>query len=440
MSEGDQKLFRIGGNLYDLGEFFDKHPGGRQILELQHEFFEDATYAFEAHHMNQPRVRRMLKKHYVGPAVEGTPLLTGRETFYADFRQRVAEYLRQNGGAGPTRLGLAVWWVVVAGLLISHAAALVSGSLWCAIPLAFFSGLVGAYGHNWIHQPKYRRYANCLDLIGISSAQWHVLHVLRHHMFTNTPRDNHWSGTAPFMVVDPVKERNLAQRTLTPLYQPVVLFFGVIANWVDHLLGAIKHEDIRTYQLGWPKLFLPLLFVAYGVVLGPKGVLILLVALGLASVWYFTVALANHNTEAAWDLEARAQARDWGEAQLLVSADVGVNLSYIASGMYVWLNYHTVHHLVPAVDQSHHPRIQRILIECCEEHGVEYRTYSFWRLYREMLGTFTRARYTDLVVNWRRLWSEHATPSTLSEATVEPSGVDAGSSRLRPDASADLVA
>ena len=413
--EPDQ-LWRIGGNLYDLTPFMDRHPGGRQILEMQRDFFVDATYAFEAHHMNQPKVRRMLKRYYVGPAAESSPLLSANESFYAEFRKRVNEYCRENGGTGPTKLGLAVWWFVVAGLATSHIAALATGWFWLFIPVGMFSALVGAYGHNWIHQPEYRNWAYCLDVVGISSAQWFVIHVLKHHMFTNTPEDNHWRGTAPFMVVDPAKKRTVVQRVLTPFYQPLVLFFGVLANYIDHFTQMKRDPRALKHQLDFGKLFLPTWFILYFVFQGWMGIGILLCALGVASIWYFTVALANHNTHDAWDLEKRSEARDWGEAQLLVSADVGVNLGYIASARYVWLNYHTVHHLVPAVDQSHHPAIQKILIECCEEYDVPYACYSFWRMYKEMVVTFTTARLEGQKINWRALWSQHETPHHEMEA------------------------
>ena len=51
------------------------------------------------------------------------------------------------------------------------------------------------------------------------------------------------------------------------------------------------------------------------------------------------------------------------QAQLQASADWGVQLSFLAAGRYLWLNYHTVHHLFPITDFSHHPAIQKILME-----------------------------------------------------------------------------
>ena len=61
---------------------------------------------------------------------------------------------------------------------------------------------------------------------------------------------------------------------------------------------------------------------------GYWGGLLMFTAVGIMSVWYFTIALMNHNTENAWNLEMKNSAPDWGVAYLYASADIGVNLSY----------------------------------------------------------------------------------------------------------------
>lgn len=400
------------------------------MLELQRSHFDDATYAFEAHHMNQRSVRNMLARYYVGPAPEGGPALSDPDSFYGEFRRRVHKYLKAHGGSGPTRLGLTVWWIIVVGWLVSHAFALMSGSLWAVLPISFVSGLLGGYGHNWIHLPRYRHFAYCLDVIGLSSRQWQTTHVLKHHMFTNTPRDNHWSGTDPFLPVDPCRDRAWWQRWLVPLMQPIVLFFGVFGNYLTQVKSMILHAQARRNQWSWAKLILPLEFLIYMLVLGPgRGALMLVLATGIASFWYFMVALGNHNTDAAWNLQARLGAQDWREAQLQVSSDVGTQLGYIASAQFVWLNYHTVHHLVPAVDQSHHPQIQRILVEVCDEYGIAYSTCTYWQMLRGMVKTFSTRRWPDVKLDWSTLWSEtHTTPALerTDEAAVPEEVAAAG--------------
>ena len=50
------KYWRIGNKFYDLTPYLDKHPGGRELLLMARDRFDDSTYAFEAHHHNQVRL------------------------------------------------------------------------------------------------------------------------------------------------------------------------------------------------------------------------------------------------------------------------------------------------------------------------------------------------------------------------------------------------
>merc|ERR1712118_561240 len=92
----------------------------------------------------------------------------------------------------------------------------------------------------------------------------------------------------------------------------------------------------------------------------------------LLGLWYFTCALMNHNAEHCMNVDKRNAAHDWGEAQLVSSADWGVQLSFERAWIYLWLNYHTVHHLFPRLDFSHHPAAQAILMKTCAEMGITY--------------------------------------------------------------------
>ena len=133
------------------------------------------------------------------------------------------------------------------------------------------------------------------------------------------------------------------------------------------------------------------------------------------------MALMNHNAEHCMDVDARNKARDWGEQQLHACADWGVQLSFRQAWIYLWLNYHTVHHraslrarlatgapphspltarhaiscasqvhhLFPKLDFSHHPAAQRIVMQTCREHGVKYvAADSPAQIYREMVQSF----------------------------------------------------
>ena len=79
----------------------------------------------------------------------------------------------------------------------------------------------------------------------------------------------------------------------------------------------------------------------------------------------------NHNGEHCMDVRARNSARDWGEAQLVSCADWSVQTPFRWSWMYLWLNFHTVHHLFPKLDFSHHYHAQRIVMQTAAEFGIQ---------------------------------------------------------------------
>jgi hypothetical protein len=123
---------------------------------------------------------------------EGTekhfPSFMPDSTFYSVLRERVHEYLKQNGGSGPTTECLVLWHSLCVSFIVFLSLICFTGSSWFAVPWGLVSGLMATYGHNWIHQPKYRLYATIgLDCTGLSSENWLREHTLQHHMYTNTP-------------------------------------------------------------------------------------------------------------------------------------------------------------------------------------------------------------------------------------------------------------
>ena len=111
--------------------------------------------------------------------------LLGDDAFYSLLRQRVAAHLHAAGCAagGPTWSCVTLFWACFAAwccagvLLYRHA------TLACAVAHGLAASLVGAFGHNWVHQPRYKLWAYLsLDTIGFSSDGWFREHILQHHM------------------------------------------------------------------------------------------------------------------------------------------------------------------------------------------------------------------------------------------------------------------
>jgi hypothetical protein len=430
MSSSGQRLWKINRKFYALEPFLDEHPGGARMLNLARDYFDDSTFAFESHHTDLPRVLAVLRKYeVVDPLAAGVdpldasrgPQLCPEGSFGAVLKKRVREHLRTTeNGDGPDRLCVTLFWLVLATWFLCFALTAASGRAVDAMLTGACGALLAGFGHNWVHQPRYHGWAWVLDLEGLNGETWVMGHVLQHHMYTNLPADNHWSILEPFLVTDPTKPRAWLQATLMPWLSPVVFLVGSLAGYialsVRLLLGAcgasahrergrFQRADRRpdldvelhlvndsghpTWLLCWAQLCV--LSWCHGL---PWGAALWFAKSGVASAWYLTIAFANHNSENAWRIEERAHAASWAEAQVYACSDIGrPHMSFLASARYLWLNYHTVHHLFPHTCMSKHPGIQRVLEAVCSDFGIPYcRGKSLYALYGEMVHTFTSPR------------------------------------------------
>lgn len=385
------KYWRIGGKWYDFSNF--NHPGGNQILELARDRFEDSTFVFEAHHHDYQKARKIIQKYLVPDecvlhcnqsngdidtervlvaarpsrrqnpkSYNGNdepnhvhfdkhleahkyPALTNDDAFYSVLRRRVAAYLRTVGcpGGEPTWLCVLSFWFTFVAWAAVTTLTWYKGSLVFAIVSGFVGSFLGAFGHNWVHMPKYKDWGWALlslDTVGFSSEAWFREHVLQHHMYTNTPWDNHFRGTDPFLKTDPTVSRNVLQEKLAPAVLHIILCFGVYGNYAAHLGFLLQGQEV----LSVGKIFFPLLHYLFWARWGWYGLALYFTVNAVLGNFYFTIALMNHNSAHSHDVAQRNKSCDWGEAQLHSSTDWSVHLSFLQSFVFLMLNFHTVHH------------------------------------------------------------------------------------------------
>lgn len=387
--------WRIGGVDYDLTPFLSLHPGGRHVLLLARDRFGDATLAFEAHHLNWRGARRVLEKYRVRtPRNMAKELrLSAEGGLFCVLRDRLRAALRAAGAparGGPTRACLGLFWSALAAWACLAVATLATGRAAVAAALGAMAAVLGSFGHNFVHQPAYHAHAHALDLVGLSADVWRREHVLQHHIFTNTPEDNHFKGTEPFLVVDPRARRGPLQRSVFPALAPVLLSFGIPVNHAVRLVDVARGREPLTIGDWLPFLEVALFVGCRG---GAAGLALWALARGVTGALYFTIALANHNGSASAAAMARggavAGADEWAMHQIQACGDWDVRVQFPRNLVYLTLNLHTVHHLFPSLDISHHHIGQAVLEQTCAERGVPYRPFrSFSQLYGESLATF----------------------------------------------------
>lgn len=228
------------------------------------------------------------------------------DSFYNTLRARVNEHLKTVDGPGPTQECINLFKFLVVAYFILFAIICKTNSYAAVFVWAIVSALMGSYGHNWIHQPNYRFWAVIgLDLPGLSSENWLREHVLQHHMYTNTPLDPHWFGTAPFLWTDPLTQRNWLHRNIIPYINWVILWFGVLGNSIIHSIQLIQGVEIMHYGFLLKPIQLAILTYFIGL---KHGALSMFIQYGVVSSWFYTIAVMNHNSELGWDVDRRNNA------------------------------------------------------------------------------------------------------------------------------------
>jgi cytochrome b involved in lipid metabolism len=370
------KFWRIGNKWYDFTDFLEKHPGGADVLETARDRFEDSTFLFESHHHDYKRARAIIRKYEVSEEtaiasgliqrptrdskkllsarthfdkaldMDKHPHLLGDDSFYSVLRMRVTEHLKSVGckNGEPTWTCVFLFWAIFAAWVASVYNMWRTGSFLAAAMTGPVASWLGGYGHNWAHQPKYKNWGWAilsLDTVGFSSEAWYREHNMQHHMYTNTPWDNHFRGTDPFLVTDPTIHRHPIQKYIMPYISPILLCFGISVNYIVHVIELLQGNERFSIGLVCLPLHYYFLMSRWGLI---RGFFLMFTMQSIVGMYYFTIALMNHNSAHTHDVKSRNAAKDWGHAQLHASADWNVNLTFLQAWIYLWLNFHTVHH------------------------------------------------------------------------------------------------
>lgn len=422
-----ESLWKINDKYYDLTSFLQQHPGGAEIIKMARDIrIDDCTSAFEAHHINfllaskqlnryevklddntinkiyeNQRLNKKYNAEWLNQPIASDEILhtrfSNRNSFYYEVREEVHKYLKTNNLKNePTLLYWFVWWFTCAFVIMAYILQMWNKSLWLLLLTDFGLLVLGGYGHNWIHIPRYRKYAYALDWMGLYSYSWLKFHLLEHHIYTNTAKDPHVTGTDPWLLSDPRRKRNFFHKYLTWLFCPIILCFGIYGNYLANVtLIFTKKQEFTWGILLYPiHLLLHIYICEYDCL---NALFRWLLLSSVSSCYYFTIALMNHNQHEIWDLQKISNAKDWGIFQLSTSCDIGYNYNFLQSMLCLWLNYHTVHHLFPTLDMSHHANVQHILNRVARKHNVSYHYKPFFTMYYDMIKHFSLQKTLQII-------------------------------------------
>lgn len=411
----DSAWIAIDGQVYDVTDFIDRHPGGREMLLLA--VGRDATNLFHSYHCFSDAPRKILQKYCIGSlATFEHPVYKRDSGFYKEAANAVSAYFRENNidPKYPLRAivrmfpvyvvgAIALWYTFCVPNVPSYLRLLGAMILGCCqgLPLTgwMHDASHGSIGHSERWWWAVGRFS--LDYIsGSSMLAWHNQHVIGHHVYTNV------MGADPDLPVlrDGDPRRLVPEQVwrsfykyqhiyLPPLYGILALksrFMDVLSVFPTRYNGPIRINPISvqdylrmaTSKAVWffYRVVVPITF--FHVLSHHRFVALFLVTEFITGYWLafnFQVSHVSDHAEFLFsDISKRESAKcpavmneEWAVSQVKTSVDYshGSPLAAYFSGA---LNYQSVHHLFPGVSQYLYPQITPIVMDVARKHGLQF--------------------------------------------------------------------
>lgn len=417
-------LWMIHGEFYDLGDFIDRHPGGKEAIMLGRG--RDCTALFESYHPFTNRHRDVLKKYESlgdSPRNHAKPI----DEFYEVLKKRVIQVLKENN-IDPTKDRTAttsriIYYMCILVLLMYTCSFHVRGHIMGSFAFAIFGWLVGCIGHDAGHFAASRiSLLNDIGLWGISflcnPIMWQHQHTFAHHSHTNDfhndPDLHHFST---FLRVHRKFQHDaLYEKQKNPLYVMFAYAFVVIGECISIPLGMMqtgllhgitewtdRKRALRT--LGFYSHYMGYLFLTFlSPMLWGTSFFVSMIC-GLIHIvtigWLFAVfSQINHLNEHSIENQTGETSEtllksSWAAKQVATSNN-------FATKSFFWhvfsngLNMQIEHHLFPSLNHCHLHIIQPVVQKTCAEYGVHYKSFESWsEVFKATLGWLDKLSSVD---------------------------------------------
>jgi len=126
-------------------------------------------------------------------------------------------------------------------------------------------------------------------------------------------------------------------------------------------------------------LFLPLLFLPFGLAMVLKVFALLVIAEAFANIHSFLVIVPNHSAEDIYQFSTPHKTQgEYYLRQIMGSVNYNTGSDFI-DFMHGFLNYQVEHHLFPNMPHSFYQKMQPIVKDICIKHNLEYRQDSVFK-------------------------------------------------------------
>lgn len=412
----------VDGSVYDLTEFVDRHPGGREILLLA--LGRDATNLFNSYHPFTALPRKVLAKYRIGSLVTFEhPVYKEDSGFYNECCKAVKEYFDHNGLDHKAPSGMIIRMLPVYVVFMSAYLAIYYAKglpftlrLLLSIVLGACQGLPLT---GWMHDASHTSIGHSerwwwnvgrfsLDYIsGSSILSWRNQHVLGHHVYTNVmcadPDLPSVVKGDPRRILHEQKYLNIYRWQhiyLLPLYGVLAIksriqdfseIFSKLTNGPVRVNPIATQDYLRLVSSksiwAFYRIILPLTF--FNAVSHKDFIWLFLVTEFTTGYWLAFNFQVSHVSDDIIYYFSDEMKRNKGTCPLIIDdewavSQVKTTVDYahkdpVATYLSGALNYQSTHHLFPTVSQCHYPAITPIVMQIAKKYNIEFNVFDTFR-------------------------------------------------------------
>jgi fatty acid desaturase len=359
----------INGQWYDLTQWQNFHPGGREILQYLNG--KDATDAFYSLHSEEAiqrlsRLKPCSSIHipYTLPYIEPTGLTLSFRQLRKNLIEK--EYFHRSI-FWELFYHLSVYMMCLFGTFCHF---YWNSNLLAILAIGFGMQQAGWIGHDYAHgRGTWMRWL-CRTLTGFINAfspTWWSQKHNTHHVYTNNLGvDADVANDPIFHLFFPSKENDVWFRSYQHLYFIPVYSF-LYLSWRSQ---SLQHS-FRTYN--YPELILMLPSYIWLYILGWK------IALGSILVGGFLVAIIVTATHQSEEMLTNSS-HSFVETQFLTTCEARCD-NFFMEWLWGGMQYQLVHHLFPTMPKYNYVHVRPIVQQWAKENGVKYKCESVWSIW-----------------------------------------------------------
>ncbi|XP_070507650.1 cytochrome b5-related protein-like [Chironomus tepperi] len=396
-------LWRVWDKLYDLSDYVEKHPGGREWLILAKG--TDITEAFEVFHMNS-KPAEILKKYYVREAKEprNYRLTFNENDFYQTIKRKVVKKLKTIDVKKESWKSRFYFDFFLLAMIMSACASVYFENNTLRLTGVCLAGMFACFivnaGHNFIHLKNNWRMFGC-HVVFVNFREFRTFHAMSHHLYPNTVYDLETTIYEPFFKMLPI-EKNTLRIMISYAMAPIVHLLSFHGALVYRIASQVVSGEQIFYLDDLIGCAVPLLMLLIGksAAFTSQNVFEVFIAWNMiivvASIVFSVIGLnaGHHGTEITHEGD-EFKSLDFAIHQMAATID---RLEANSNLFMILTHYgeHILHHFFPSLDHAILYHFRDELIETCTEFKEELRQITLFEATIEQYKQQARTKTFEL--------------------------------------------